>query len=40
VLATKFDMISHADGGPGALNTSPANIRTAVEGSLSWAQAL
>jgi len=34
VLATKFGMISHAGGGPGRLDSSPANIRTAVEGSL------
>ena len=34
VLATKFGMISHAGGGPGKLDSSPANIRTAVEGSL------
>jgi aryl-alcohol dehydrogenase-like predicted oxidoreductase len=34
VLATKFGMVSHAGGGPGHLDSSPANIRTAVEGSL------
>jgi len=34
VLATKFGMVSHAGGGPGALDSSPANIRTAVVGSL------
>jgi aryl-alcohol dehydrogenase-like predicted oxidoreductase len=34
VLATKFGMVSHPGGGPGVLNSSPANIRTAVEGSL------
>jgi aryl-alcohol dehydrogenase-like predicted oxidoreductase len=34
VLATKFGMISHAGGGPGHLDSSPANIRTALEGSL------
>jgi aryl-alcohol dehydrogenase-like predicted oxidoreductase len=34
VLATKFGMISHAGGGPGTLDSSPANIRTALEGSL------
>jgi aryl-alcohol dehydrogenase-like predicted oxidoreductase len=33
VLATKFGMVSHAGGGPGHLDSSPANIRTAVEGS-------
>src|SRR5216117_1833761 len=35
VLATKFGFVSHAGGGPGALDSSPANIRTAVEGSLT-----
>jgi aryl-alcohol dehydrogenase-like predicted oxidoreductase len=35
VLATKFGIISHAGGGPGNLDSSPANIRTAVEGSLT-----
>src|SRR5438128_1501384 len=34
VLATKFGMISHAGGGPGHLDSSPDNIRTAVDGSL------
>jgi aryl-alcohol dehydrogenase-like predicted oxidoreductase len=34
VVATKFGMVSHAGGGPGVLDSSPANIRTAVEGSL------
>ncbi|MFC4114545.1 aldo/keto reductase [Nonomuraea zeae] len=34
VVATKFGMISHAKGGPGHLDSSPANLRTAVEGSL------
>ncbi len=34
VLATKFGIVSHADGGPGVLDSRPANIRTAVEGSL------
>src|SRR3954453_23375019 len=34
VLATKFGFVSHAGAGPGALDSSPANIRTAVEGSL------
>src|SRR5256714_6948190 len=34
VLATKFGFVSHSGGGPGALDSSPANIRTAVEGSL------
>ncbi|RVX41021.1 aldo/keto reductase family protein [Nonomuraea polychroma] len=34
VLATKFGFVSHSRGGPGRLDSSPANIRTAVEGSL------
>ena len=34
VVATKFGFYSHAGGGPGVLDSSPANIRTAVEGSL------
>jgi aryl-alcohol dehydrogenase-like predicted oxidoreductase len=34
VLATKFGFVSHAGGGPAELDSSPANIRTAVEGSL------
>jgi aryl-alcohol dehydrogenase-like predicted oxidoreductase len=34
VVATKFGMVSHAGGGPGNLDSSPTNIRTAVEGSL------
>ena len=34
VLATKFGFVSHAGGGPGHLDSSPSNIRTAVEGSL------
>jgi aryl-alcohol dehydrogenase-like predicted oxidoreductase len=34
VLATKFGFVSHAGGGSGSLDSSPANIRTAVEGSL------
>jgi aryl-alcohol dehydrogenase-like predicted oxidoreductase len=34
VLATKFGMVSHAGDGPGRLDSTPANIRTAIEGSL------
>src|ERR1700678_2293481 len=34
VLATKFGMVSHAGEGPWHVDSSPANIRTAVEGSL------
>jgi aryl-alcohol dehydrogenase-like predicted oxidoreductase len=34
VLATKFGLVSHAGGGPGVLDSTPANVRFAVEGSL------
>ena len=34
VLATKFGLVSHSGGGAGVLDSSPANIRVAVEGSL------
>src|SRR3989449_1415895 len=34
VLATKFGIVSHSGGGPGAPDSSQANIRVAVEGSL------
>ena len=34
VLATKFGFVSHAGSGAGVLDSSPTNIRTAVEGSL------
>src|SRR3954447_12470803 len=34
VLATKFGFISHVGEGPWHLDSSPANIRIAVEGSL------
>lgn len=34
VLATKFGLVSHTGGGPGVTDSSAANIRTAVEGSL------
>src|SRR5213595_3691187 len=34
VVATKFGFVSHSGGGPGVLDSSPANIRTAAEGSL------
>jgi aryl-alcohol dehydrogenase-like predicted oxidoreductase len=34
VVATKFGLVSHAGGGAGVLDSSPANIRIAVEGSL------
>ncbi|MEU5951215.1 aldo/keto reductase [Streptomyces sp. NPDC047525] len=35
VLATKFGLVSHEGEGPGSLDSGPANIRTAVEGSLA-----
>jgi len=34
VLATKFGLVSHAGAGPSNLDSSPANVRAAVEGSL------
>jgi aryl-alcohol dehydrogenase-like predicted oxidoreductase len=34
VLATKFGLISHAGRGPGTPDSSPDNVRAAVEGSL------
>jgi len=34
VLATKFGLVSHSGGGPGHIDSSPANVRAAVEGSL------
>ena len=34
VLATKFGMISHVGEGPGHVDSSPANVRRALEGSL------
>ncbi len=34
VVATKFGLVSHGAGGPWNLDGSPANIRTALEGSL------
>jgi aryl-alcohol dehydrogenase-like predicted oxidoreductase len=34
VIATKFGLVSHAGGGPGVRDSSPVNIRVAVEGSL------
>src|SRR4051794_4687198 len=33
-IATKFGLVSHADGGPGVTDSRPANVKTAVEGSL------
>ena len=34
VIATKFGLVSHSGGGPGVIDSSPANVRAAVEGSL------
>ncbi|SHN36298.1 aldo/keto reductase [Chitinophaga sp. CF418] len=34
VVATKFGLVSHAGGGPGVIDSSAANVRMAVEGSL------
>jgi aryl-alcohol dehydrogenase-like predicted oxidoreductase len=34
VIATKFGLVSHSGGGPGTIDSSAANIKTAVEGSL------
>jgi aryl-alcohol dehydrogenase-like predicted oxidoreductase len=35
VVATKFGLVSHSGGGPGVADSSPANVRAAVEGSLT-----
>jgi aryl-alcohol dehydrogenase-like predicted oxidoreductase len=34
VLATKFGLVSHSGGGAGVIDSSPRNVRAAVEGSL------
>ncbi|MET0862009.1 MAG: aldo/keto reductase, partial [Microbacterium sp.] len=34
VIATKFGLVSHSGGGPGTVDSSAANVKTAVEGSL------
>ncbi|MFJ3407140.1 aldo/keto reductase [Promicromonospora sp. NPDC090134] len=34
VIATKFGLVSHSGGGPGVTDSSPANVKAAVEGSL------
>lgn len=34
VIATKFGLVSHAGGGPGTVDSSASNVKTAVEGSL------
>jgi aryl-alcohol dehydrogenase-like predicted oxidoreductase len=33
-IATKFGLVSHSGGGPGVTDSSPSNVRSAVEGSL------
>src|SRR3954451_7332009 len=33
-IATKFGLVSHANVGPGVTDSSPGNVKTAVEGSL------
>jgi aryl-alcohol dehydrogenase-like predicted oxidoreductase len=33
-IATKFGLVSHSGGGPGTIDSSAANIKAAVEGSL------
>jgi aryl-alcohol dehydrogenase-like predicted oxidoreductase len=33
-IATKFGLVSHSGGGPGVVDSSAANVKTAVEGSL------
>ncbi|WEO79399.1 aldo/keto reductase [Cryobacterium sp. SO2] len=34
VIATKFGLVSHSGGGPGIVDSSAANVKAAVEGSL------
>src|SRR3954463_10328780 len=34
VVATKFGLVSHSGGGPGTVDSSAANVKAAVEGSL------
>jgi aryl-alcohol dehydrogenase-like predicted oxidoreductase len=34
VVATKYGLVSHAGAGPGVIDSSPGNVKTAVEGSL------
>ena len=34
VIATKFGLVSHSDGGPGTVDSSARNVKAAVEGSL------
>jgi aryl-alcohol dehydrogenase-like predicted oxidoreductase len=34
VIATKFGLVSHSGGGPGVADSTPGNVKAAVEGSL------
>src|SRR4029453_7965165 len=34
VVATKFGLVSHSNGGPGVIDSSADNVKAAVEGSL------
>jgi aryl-alcohol dehydrogenase-like predicted oxidoreductase len=34
VVATKFGLVSHSGGGPGVIDSTPTNVRAAIEGSL------
>ncbi|MFC9659621.1 aldo/keto reductase [Nocardia sp. NPDC127606] len=34
VIATKFGIVSHSNGGPGVIDSSAGNVRAAIEGSL------
>src|SRR5689334_20372749 len=34
VVATKFGLVSHSGGGPGIVDSTAANVKAAVEGSL------
>jgi aryl-alcohol dehydrogenase-like predicted oxidoreductase len=34
VVATKFGLVSHSGGGPGVTDSSPGNVKAAIEGSL------
>src|SRR4051812_31405959 len=34
VIATKFGLVSHGNGGPGTIDSTAANVRAAVDGSL------
>lgn len=34
IIATKFGLVSHSGGGPGTVDSTPTNVKRAVEGSL------